>query len=124
MDPENWMVSSVITGHFITSLRVQEGFRTAEQSEFLREGREEVQRRNASKSDEALTETLEVAPVQIARRLPRVTKISVWLKVHPYKVNGTELGAQKLLNALFLQYGLDLPDLPKLCDGCNAALSI
>ena len=32
--------------------------------------------------------------------------------------------AQELLDALFLRYVLDPPDLPKFCDGCNTAFSI
>ena len=38
--------------------------------------------------------------------------------------NRIELGAQKWRDALFLRYGLDPPDLPHYCDGCNAKLSI
>ena len=34
------------------------------------------------------------------------------------------MGAQEWRDALFLQYGLEPPDLPKICDGCNAAFSI
>ena len=39
-------------------------------------------------------------------------------------VNEMDLGAQEWRDALFLRYGLDSPDLPKLCDGCNTNLSI
>ena len=39
-------------------------------------------------------------------------------------VNGTELGAQEWRDALFLWYGLDPPDLPAYCDGCQAKFSI
>ena len=53
-----------------------------------------------------------------------MTKTGSWLRVHPSKIKGTELGAQKWQDALFLKYGIEPPDLPKLCDGCNAALSI
>ena len=44
--------------------------------------------------------------------------------VQPSTVNGTELGAQEYRDALFLRYGLEPPDLPHYCDGCNATLSI
>ena len=44
--------------------------------------------------------------------------------MQPYKVNGTELGAQEWHDYLFLRYGLDPPDLPYCCDGCNAKLTI
>ena len=39
-------------------------------------------------------------------------------------MNGTEIGAQEWRDALFLLYGLDPPDLPKYCDGCNAKFTI
>ena len=39
-------------------------------------------------------------------------------------VNGTELGAQEWRDALFLRYGLEAPDLPTHCDGCQAKFSI
>ena len=42
----------------------------------------------------------------------------------PSTVNGTELGAQEWCDALFLCYGLDPPDLPKYCDGCQVRFSI
>ena len=44
--------------------------------------------------------------------------------LQPSTVNGTELGAQELRDAIFLRYGLEPPDLPKYCDGCNARFSI
>ena len=39
-------------------------------------------------------------------------------------VNGTELGAQEWRDAAFLRYGIEPPDLPKHCNGCNARFSI
>ena len=62
---------------------------------------------------EALVETLSGEPVQDARRLQRATKMGTWLIVQPSTVNGTEIGEQEWLDALFLWYGLDPPDLPK-----------
>ena len=44
--------------------------------------------------------------------------------MQPSTVNGTELGAQEWRDALFLRYGLDPPDLPTHCDGCQAKFSI
>ena len=43
-------------------------------------------------------------------------KNGAWLTVLPSTVNGKELGAQEWRDALFMQYGLDPPDLPKYCD--------
>ena len=39
-------------------------------------------------------------------------------------INGTELGSQDWRDALFLWYGLEPPDLPTHCDGCNAKFKI
>ena len=44
--------------------------------------------------------------------------------VQPSTVNGMELGAQEWQDAAFLRYSLELPDLPKNYDGCNARFSI
>ena len=39
-------------------------------------------------------------------------------------VNETEMGEKECSDALFLRYGLDPPNIPKYCDGCNAKFSI
>ena len=71
-----------------------------------------------------MTATLEGAPVQHAHQMRRATKTGAWLKVQPSTVNGTELGAEEWSDALFLRYGLNPPDLPTHCDGCQAKFSI
>ena len=62
---------------------------------FLREGREEVWKRNASRSEEALDEILVGAPVQVARCLRQAKKTGAWLMVQPLTLNGKELGVQE-----------------------------
>ena len=47
-----------------------------------------------------------------------------WLTVLLSTVNGTKLGAQEWCDALFLWYGLEPPDLPSHCDGCDANFAI
>ena len=42
----------------------------------------------------------------------------------PSTVNGRELGAQEWRDALLLRYGLEPPDLPKYCDGCQTKFSV
>ena len=54
----------------------------------------------------------------------RTAKTGAWLTVLPSTVNGTELGSQEWRDALFLRYGLEPPDLPSYCDGCNAKFTI
>ena len=44
--------------------------------------------------------------------------------MQPSTVNGTDLGSQEWRDALFLQYGLEPPDLPTYCDGYQAKFSI
>ena len=44
--------------------------------------------------------------------------------MQPSTVNGIELGVQEWQDALFLRYGLDPPELPHYCDGCNPKFSI
>ena len=69
-------------------------------------------------------ETVPGGLFQGARRLGRATKMGAWLTVQPSTVNGAELGAQECRDALFLKYGLDIPDLPNYCDGRNATFPI
>ena len=76
------------------------------------------------RSEEALTSALEGAPVLHAHRLQRAAKTRSWLTVQPSTVNGAELGSQEWRDALFLWYGLEPPDLPTYCDGCQAKFSI
>ena len=85
----------------------------------LREGWTAVQRRSTQQAEEALVATISGAPVQGARQLQRATKTGAWITVQLSKVNGEELGAQEWCDAIFLGYGLEPPDLPKYCDGCN-----
>ena len=59
-----------------------------------------------------------------ARRMRRAAKTGAWLTVLSSTVNGMELGAQEWRDALFLRCGLDPPDFPKYCDGCEARFSI
>ena len=44
--------------------------------------------------------------------------------MQPSTVNGTDLGGQEWRDALFLGDGIDPPDLPTYCYGCQAKFSI
>ena len=61
--PENWTVSYVITGHLVAALRGQVEFWTEDHSACLWEGWTAVWRRGQRRVEEALTATLEGAPV-------------------------------------------------------------
>ena len=122
--PENWQASCVITGHLMSALRGQVPFRTTDHAACLRDGRAAVRRQNAAKAVASLETTIARAPVEVTRRMRRATKTGAWLTVQPSTVNGTELGSQEWRDAAFLHYGLEPPDLPKHCDGCNAKFTI
>ena len=122
--PENWTASCVITGHLVAALRGQAAFRTANHTACLRGGRLSVRHRGEQRAEEASTAALEGVPVLQARQMLRAANTGAWLTVLPSTVNGTDLGAQEWRDALFLRYGLELPDLPTHCDGCEARFTI
>ena len=122
--PNNWTASGVITGHLVAALRGQVELRTADNSTCLWEGQTEVWRRSTQKSEEALTTKIAGALIQGAHQLRRETKTGSWMTVHLSMLNGTYLEAQEWIDDLFLQFGLEPPDLPKYCDSCNAELTI
>ena len=83
-----------------------------------------MRHRGELRAEAALTVVPEEAPVQQARRMRRAAKTGAWLTVLLSTVNGTELGDQEWRDAFFLRYGLESPDLPSHCDGCNAKFTI
>ena len=93
--PENWTSSCVIIGRLITAIRGKEEFRTAGHAAYLRDGREDVRKRDVMRSEETLEETLSGAHVQVACRLRRATKMGSWLMVQTSSLNRTELGVQE-----------------------------
>ena len=99
-------------------------FRTADHSACIRKGRTAVRGRGQIRAEEALTAALEGSPVLHACCLRRSEKTGAWLTVQPFTVNRTELGDQEWRDALFLRYGLEPPDRPTYCDGCQAKFSI
>ena len=98
--------------------------RRADHAACLQDGRAEVRRKSVAKAMASLEATIAGAPEVFTRQLRRVTKTVAWLTVQPSTVNGTELGAQEWRDAAFLRYGLEPPDLPKYCDGCNTLFLI
>ena len=124
LTPANWQASCVITGHLVSVLRGQVPFRTADYAACLRDGRAEVRQLNVAKAVASLETTIARSPAVVTFRLRRETKTGAWLTVQPSTVNGTELGAQEWRDAALLRYGLNPPELPKNCNGCNARFSI
>jgi hypothetical protein len=47
-----------------------------------------------------------------------------WLSVLPSNINGTKLSAQEFRDAIHIRYGITLPDLPEVCDGCDASFTL
>ena len=122
--PDNWQASCVITGHLVSALRGQVPFHTADHAACLWDGRAAVWRKSVAKAMASLEATIAGPPEVVTRQLLQATKTGAWLTVQPSTVNRTALGAQEWLDAAFLRYGLELLDLPKYCDSCNAWFSI
>ena len=118
--PDNWQASCVITGQLVSALRGQVPFRTEDHATCLQDGRAAVCRQNVDKAMASLETTIAGDPAVVTRQLRQATKTGAWLTVQPSTVNETELGAQEWRDAALLCYGLETPDLPKNCDGCNA----
>ena len=121
---DNWQASFVIIGHLVSALRGKVTFRTADHAACLRDGRAAVRRKSVAKAMASLEATIDGDPELVTRRLRRATKTGAWMTVQPSTVNGTDLGAQEWRDAAFLRYGLEPPDLPKYCYGCNARFSM
>ena len=75
-----------------------------------------MRRHGHIRAEEALTTTLEGAPVLYTCCLQRARNTGAWITVQPSTVNGTNLGAHEWRDALFLRYGLEPPDLTTYCD--------
>ena len=118
--PDNCQASCVITGHLVLALRGQVPFRTADHTACLRDVRAVVRRKSVAKAMASLMATIAGSPEVVTHRLQSATKTGSWLMAQPSTVNGPELGVQEWRYAAFLRYGLDPPDLPKYCNGCNA----
>ena len=121
---ENWTSSCVITVHLVTALRGHAIFRTADHMACLRGGRLAVRHRGGQRAEAALALALEGSPVLQVRRMQRAANTGAWITVVPSTFNGTDLGAQEWRDALFLRYGLEPPDLPTHCNGCEARFTI
>ena len=106
------------------ALRGQVEFRTEDHLACLREGWTAVRIRGEIQAEEALTAALEGGLVLHACCMRRAAKTGAWLTVLPSTVNEAKLGAQEWRDVLFLWYGLDPPDLPKYCYGCQARFYI
>ena len=59
-----------------------------------------------------------------AHRILLIMRTGAWLSVIPAISNGTELGAQKWGDYLFLRYGINLTDLPDHCNRCGSTFEI
>ena len=90
----------------------------------LREGWRGIRRRHVQDKKRALENAMAAAPELDARQVIWRTKMGAWINVLPSMVNVTDIGAQEWRGSLFIHYGIDPPDLPIHCDGCNAKFSI
>ena len=58
------------------------------------------------------------------RRLERICETGCWLTAVPNHLNGTILSAEEFRDNLRLRYNLKPLDMPDLCDGCGAKMTV
>ena len=80
--------------------------------------------RKTEENEAKLESILSTLDADTARTVKRGKHCGQWLSVMPSRVNGTELSAQEFRDNLHMRYGRAPGDLPKICDGCNAAFSV
>ena len=56
--------------------------------------------------------------------MEKITRTGARLLLIPSTINGTKLWVQESRDCLFLYYGIDPPEFPDHCDGCEAEFSI
>jgi hypothetical protein len=87
-------------------------------------GKAETTARYLSVSQEKLTGELLKLPGGRCRTIQRGEQTGAWLSVLPSTVNGTKLSAQEFRDAIHIRYGITPPDLPEVCDGCDARFTL
>ena len=71
---QNWMASCVITGHLYADIQRRTEFWTGYHALLMKEGFEDIRRRNVQNVKAVLEETMSTAPALIARQLIWVTR--------------------------------------------------
>jgi hypothetical protein len=79
---------------------------------------------HAAKSESSLNNLASKMSCNNHRTILRGKETGQWLSVLPSTVNGTELSAQELRDALLLRHARCPPDLPIQCDGCQQKFSV
>jgi hypothetical protein len=82
-------------------------------------GKAKTRERHLSEAQDKLDQILNDLLDGRSHTIKRGEKTGAWLSVLPSTVNGTELSPQEFRDALFMRYGITLPDLPQTCDGCE-----
>ena len=117
---DNYKNSTVTCGHLIAALRHRETFRHADHTATMAECRSVLKERNNKDCEERLQKLLQQLPPQHSRTILRGRQTGSWLTTMPSDVCSTELSPQEFRDGLHLRYGIDPPNLPARCDGCNA----
>ena len=79
---------------------------------------------NFSESEEILEDLMTAMNPSQKRKVERAKATGSWLSVTPTFINGLSLSKGEFRDGLSLRYGLEIKDLPKKCDGCNAKFSV
>ena len=118
------MASCVVMRHLIAALRGWAEFKTGDHSMLLWDIHEEIRCCHIQDTHNSLEGDMEAAPSLDYCWLRCGTKKGMCLAVLMSMVNIAELGDQYCLDTIFLHYGIEPPDLPTHCDGCNTKFTI
>jgi hypothetical protein len=99
-------------------------FRWTDYIKVIREVKAELKLRNDAKSESSLKDLALKISCDNHRTILRGTETGQWLSVLPSTVNGTELLAEDLHDALLLWYARCPPVLPIQCNSCQQKFSI
>jgi hypothetical protein len=84
-----------------------------------------VMRTERAEKDKAVLKNLaEQGGAKVKKRLERMEWNGAWLSAIPDRMSGTVLSREEWLDNVYLRYGLQLRNLPRMCDGCGKSFSV
>ncbi len=120
----NLEASELITGHLTGALRGRHNFNPAEHTMTCKSVRARLKKDRAKRYEAAFDEILQPLPPELQRILTRGKKTGQFCTVHPSDLHGTVLSPLEIRDAWHIRWGMEPPDLPESCDGCNADFTV
>ena len=120
----NWTASYVITGYLVSAICETDELRSGYHALLMGECRYEIFHWCDEDVETVLGKSQDVLSTEDAHQMEWIMRMGAFLSVISYTVNGTEFGVQEFRDSVFLHYDIDIPDLPKHCNGHGAAFYI